>query len=115
MLSHDTRLRCDLVDLYYALYGSRRPACLPIPELAGIMKSSRSHIHDMKRIKSIHSKPANVPEIKRTDSPIQIKEEPNNVVVVEDNMNVLDIEVVVADDPNKVKIKVISRNLYKKK
>lgn len=28
-LSHDTKLRCDLVDLYYALYGTKRPLCLP--------------------------------------------------------------------------------------
>lgn len=30
MLSHDTRLRCDLVDIYYILYGMKRPVCLPI-------------------------------------------------------------------------------------
>ncbi|CAH0555152.1 unnamed protein product [Brassicogethes aeneus] len=41
MLSHDTRLRCDLVDLYYTLYGIRRPVCLPITELAGIMSASK--------------------------------------------------------------------------
>lgn len=44
MLSHDTRLRCDLVDLYYALYGSRRPVCLPIPELAALMSSQKQDL-----------------------------------------------------------------------
>lgn len=34
MLSHDPKLRCDLVDLYYTLYGSKTPLCLPVPELA---------------------------------------------------------------------------------
>lgn len=38
MLSHDARLRCDLVDLYYKLYGIKRPTCLPIPELVDILK-----------------------------------------------------------------------------
>ncbi|KAL3267770.1 hypothetical protein HHI36_006897 [Cryptolaemus montrouzieri] len=37
MFSHDTRLRCDMVDLYYTLYGGRRPYCLPLPELEGIL------------------------------------------------------------------------------
>lgn len=34
MLSHDPKLRCDLVDFYYTLYGTKTPLCLPIPELA---------------------------------------------------------------------------------
>ncbi|KAI4499551.1 hypothetical protein M0802_005447 [Mischocyttarus mexicanus] len=41
MLSHDAKLRCDLVDLYYTLYGVKRPACLPIPELALITKPKK--------------------------------------------------------------------------
>jgi len=36
MLSHDAKLRCNLVDLYYMLYGTKTPLCLPIPELAMI-------------------------------------------------------------------------------
>ncbi|CAH1772868.1 unnamed protein product [Owenia fusiformis] len=31
-VSSDTRLRCDIADLYYTLYGRHRPVCLPIPE-----------------------------------------------------------------------------------
>ncbi|KAI0209910.1 Transcription initiation factor TFIID subunit 2 [Lamellibrachia satsuma] len=30
--SHDSRLRCDVADLYFTLYGRTRPSCLPIPE-----------------------------------------------------------------------------------
>ncbi|KAJ8890498.1 hypothetical protein PR048_010007 [Dryococelus australis] len=39
MLSYDSRLRCDIVDLYYTLYGTRRPVCLPVPEVAAILNS----------------------------------------------------------------------------
>ncbi|XP_070555415.1 transcription initiation factor TFIID subunit 2-like [Ptychodera flava] len=35
--SHDARLRCDAVDLYSALWGRTRPACLPIPELGMVL------------------------------------------------------------------------------
>lgn len=42
MLSHDAKLRCDLVDLYYTLYGTKVPFCLPIPELATIMKPRKA-------------------------------------------------------------------------
>ncbi|XP_069134211.1 transcription initiation factor TFIID subunit 2-like [Argopecten irradians] len=31
-LSHDSRLRCDIADLYFTLYGRTRPTCLGIPE-----------------------------------------------------------------------------------
>ncbi|KAH8361580.1 hypothetical protein KR084_008772, partial [Drosophila pseudotakahashii] len=31
-LAYDTKLRCDIVDLYYALYGSKRPTCLQAGE-----------------------------------------------------------------------------------
>lgn len=41
MLSHDPKLRCDLVDLYYTLYGSKTPLCLPIPELAMLTKPKK--------------------------------------------------------------------------
>lgn len=41
MLSHDAKLRCDLVDLYYTLYGSKRPLCLPVPELMSLTKPKK--------------------------------------------------------------------------
>ncbi|XP_046544224.1 transcription initiation factor TFIID subunit 2-like [Haliotis rubra] len=31
-LSHDSRLRCGIADLYHVLYGRTRPTCLAIPE-----------------------------------------------------------------------------------
>lgn len=38
LLSNDARLRCDLVDLYYTLYGTKRPICVPLPEIQAMMK-----------------------------------------------------------------------------
>ncbi|XP_041483978.1 transcription initiation factor TFIID subunit 2-like [Lytechinus variegatus] len=35
--SHDARLRCDVVDFFYTLYGKTRPACLPLPELGFVV------------------------------------------------------------------------------
>ncbi|PSN33564.1 Transcription initiation factor TFIID subunit 2 [Blattella germanica] len=45
LLSHDSRSRCDFVDLYYTLYGTRRPLCLPIPELVAILNVKREERH----------------------------------------------------------------------
>lgn len=42
MLSHDAKLRCDLVDLYYTLYGTKIPFCLPVPELAMLTKPRKA-------------------------------------------------------------------------
>ena len=36
---YDSRLRCDIVDLYYTLYGRRRPPSLPLPELAALNRA----------------------------------------------------------------------------
>lgn len=107
-LSHDTVLRCDLVDLYYALYGSRRPACIPIPELAAILKSHRSisHLPEIKRIKPSIPKTNQNVEVKTAN--VMPKDIGNDVILVEENlnMNVVDIEVVMANDISKVKPKV---------
>lgn len=48
MLSHDTKLRCDLVDLYYTLYGTKRPVCLPVPELASLIKPQKVEQHEVR-------------------------------------------------------------------
>nr|XP_023027468.1 transcription initiation factor TFIID subunit 2-like [Leptinotarsa decemlineata] len=53
MLSHDTRLRCDLVDLYYSLYGTKRPVCIPVAQLSGIMTSNKQDITKIKKIPTI--------------------------------------------------------------
>lgn len=35
--SHDWRMRCDAVNLYYTLFGLTRPSCLPPPELGLVL------------------------------------------------------------------------------
>jgi hypothetical protein len=40
-MSHDTRLRCDLVDVYYALYGVKEPQIVKNPELAALYKPKK--------------------------------------------------------------------------
>lgn len=37
-MAFDTKLRCDMVDLYYALYGNKRPLCLQSAEMASMYK-----------------------------------------------------------------------------
>lgn len=41
MLSHDARLRCDMVDLYYALYGSKRPPGMVSSELSAMFRPQK--------------------------------------------------------------------------
>ncbi|XP_043647065.1 transcription initiation factor TFIID subunit 2 [Drosophila teissieri] len=47
-LAYDTKLRCDIVDLYYALYGSKRPNCLQAGEnqsfYKDLMKDNNSSV-----------------------------------------------------------------------
>lgn len=102
MLSHDTRLRCDLVDLYYTLYGTRRPTCLPIPELAGVLPIPK---HDMKKIKHTPSqKPStstsNIVDLKRSTSPMQ-REGPTDIII--DNLECVNVEIVSKDVRLKVR------------
>lgn len=52
-LSHDTRLRCDMVDLYYSLFGTKEPSAVKNPELAALyqpqkVESDIRDEHDMK-------------------------------------------------------------------
>ncbi|XP_004530837.1 transcription initiation factor TFIID subunit 2 isoform X1 [Ceratitis capitata] len=37
-LAFDTKLRCDMVDLYHALYGTKRPLCLQSAEVSNMYK-----------------------------------------------------------------------------
>lgn len=46
-LSHDSRLRCDFVDLYYALYGIKEPSAIKNPELAALYQPQKVE-HDSK-------------------------------------------------------------------
>lgn len=36
-LTHDSQIRCALLDFYYTLYGRYRPSCLPKPELSVVL------------------------------------------------------------------------------
>lgn len=112
MLSHDTRLRCDLVDLYFTLYGNRRPVCLPIPELANILKPQKIHQTtpppgpEAKRIKTmapIRGNQMNIIDTLKKTSPVPIKTE-TDVIVLDNNINVVDMEVVVEEPKPKIKV-----------
>lgn len=41
MLSHDSRLRCDMVDMYYALYGTKRPPGMVSSELSAMFRPQK--------------------------------------------------------------------------
>lgn len=50
-LSHDSRLRCDMVDIYYTLFGLKEPADVKDPEVAALyqpqkVEPSRDIIYD---------------------------------------------------------------------
>ncbi|XP_060655277.1 transcription initiation factor TFIID subunit 2 [Drosophila nasuta] len=53
-LSGDTKLRCDIVDLYYALYGKKRPSCMQAHEnqhfYQDLMKENSNSSNSFKKI-----------------------------------------------------------------
>merc|ERR1711936_541210 len=70
---YDSRLRCDIVDLYFTLYGRRRPPSLPLPELASL---NRAQPQWKKETKSF-----TIPREKRErekvePEPVVVKQEP---------------------------------------
>lgn len=95
MFSHDSRLRCDLVDLYHTLYGTKRPVCIPLAELTGIMNLNR---FDPNRKKSPTRKeltPSN--ETKKQISPLSgIKDVPPQIIM--ESVECMNVEVVATDD-----------------
>lgn len=70
-LAYDTKLRCDIVDLYYALYGSTRPKCLQATESQSFYKdfikegSSAPSSTSFKKVSS-ENKPVEVTETPET-------------------------------------------------
>ena len=74
---YDSRLRCDCVDLYYTLYGRRRPPTMPMPELAAL---GRMHGQPWKKEKS--ASPFVIPkgEKRPLEQPVVVKQEPGVVV-----------------------------------
>lgn len=117
MLSHDSRLRCDIVDIYYTLYGVRRPICLPIPELSSIlsMKQERhSSPVQEKDVKPVVSSLPLVPFVtggmletpsvsgikRKSGSPLREQE-----VLADDNLGLVTVEIVAGDESSKVRVK----------
>ncbi|CAH1119125.1 unnamed protein product [Phaedon cochleariae] len=89
MLSHDSRLRCDLVDLYYTLYGTKRPVCIPLLELAGII--------DLGKYEPAAKRPklATIPK-RAASPPAPVKEVPQQVVM--ETVEYVDLEVVAGEE-----------------
>lgn len=105
MLSHDSRLRCELVDLYYTLYGTRKPTCLPIPELAGVLNLQKQDIKKMKSFSSIQKSSTTTSAMETKRSSPSLKEEPSDIVV-DNNLECVNVEIVAKD--LKVKVDVIN-------
>uniref|UniRef100_T1JF23 Transcription initiation factor TFIID subunit 2 n=1 Tax=Strigamia maritima TaxID=126957 RepID=T1JF23_STRMM len=81
-LSHDARERCDVVDLYYVLYGKGRPNCLPASEFALVLNLKEKRAQMNAEIKK-----EAVPEPMEIDvAPVEIVEivEPVQLVVQEE-------------------------------
>lgn len=79
---YDSRLRCDIVDLYYTLYGKRRPPSLPMPELAALGRSQGSMGPPWKREKG--GQQFVIPrgeKREREEAMVNVKEEPKEVRV----------------------------------
>lgn len=45
LAAYDSKLRCDLVDFYYMLYGIKKPSCLSSKEIADMLRPQKSHHH----------------------------------------------------------------------
>lgn len=96
MLSNDSQMRCNFVDLYYALYGSKRPSCListqsstmsklpKIPKLSAIDRKSASPI-----IFKTENELENIPYPVVATPDIKIEEE----LIIDDNkfLDVVDL------------------------
>lgn len=117
MLSHDTRLRCDLVDLYYTLYGTKRPVCIPLIELSGIMNLNK-HDPNKKSHKPIpiqHERTSPIP-FKKTETTIP-KDVPAQNIIME-TVECMDVEIMATDekfikDEDVMDIKIESTELTK--
>jgi len=77
---YDSRLRCDIVDLYYTLYGRRRPPSLPAPELAALGRPQGSMGPPWKRDKGGQQFVIPRGEKREREEPlVTVKEEPREV------------------------------------
>lgn len=91
-LSHDTRLRCDLVDVYYALYGAKEPMNVKNPELEALYQpqkvsepsvssSSSSNKHDDLKIEMVDAKEVEPPTIEGIEVVTESMEEHNPMII----------------------------------
>nr|XP_018909078.1 PREDICTED: transcription initiation factor TFIID subunit 2 isoform X1 [Bemisia tabaci] len=105
MLSHDSRMRCSLVDLYFALYGRRRPHCLQHPDLAFIQpQKSPTHHHEFEQSSIIPPAEPSLFGLKRP-SPVKELE-----LVAGDDLGVATVEVIAGDDKSKIKAEPIAES-----
>lgn len=104
MLSHDSRLRCELVDLYYTLYGIRKPTCLPIPELAGVLNLQKHDVKKMKSFSTIQKSSTITSAVETKRNSPALKEGPSDIIV--DNLECVNVEIVAKD--LKIKVCVLS-------
>lgn len=97
LLSNDAQMRCNFVDLYYALYGIKRPAILLAPDTS----SSTSIISGMPRIPKLSDKlrsespcEAKPTEINITDStsrePTQLYKREPELIINDDHYSIKD-------------------------
>jgi len=77
---YDSRLRCDIVDLYFTLYGRRRPPSLPAPELAALGRPQGSMGPPWKREKGGQQFVIPRGDKREREEPlVTVKEEPREV------------------------------------
>jgi transcription initiation factor TFIID subunit 2 len=90
-MTHDTRLRCDFVDVYYALYGIKEPAAIKNPELAALYQPQKEVQEDNENMK-----------IEMVDAKDIIINEPGieGIEVVTELMEVHDTSTLLVETPN---------------
>lgn len=106
-LAYDTKLRCDIVDLYYALYGSKRPNCLQASEnqnfYKDLMKENSGSSVSFK--KASEPKPAEIePQERHKPAMVTIKRTATEAFEVGDEIIKLERseEITVVDEPVEV-------------
>ncbi|BFF97516.1 transcription initiation factor TFIID subunit 2 [Drosophila madeirensis] len=110
----NTKLRCDTVDLYYALYGSRRPNCLQASENQSFYKDllkegassgpSFKKLSDTKQSQSLVDNVKTEPNERHKPAMVTIKRTATEAFAVGDEIIKLEVEhsevVTVVDDPS---------------
>ncbi|KAH8242480.1 hypothetical protein KR032_007720, partial [Drosophila birchii] len=85
-LGNDTKLRCNIVDLYYALYGNKRPNCLQASENTNFYKNlmkdnSSSAGSGLGGFKKIHDSKPPPPPIESLDNEPMERHKPGMVTI----------------------------------